>query len=60
MGIKIALLLIIMGLTSACTVQLKAPEKPITINLNVTVEHELELQVSNDVNELFDDNPDLF
>ena len=44
----------------APTVKVEAPEKPIVINLNVKIEHEVRVRVEKDVEELFADNPDLF
>jgi len=42
------------------TVSVQTPEKPITVNLNVNVQHQVEVKVADDVNTLFKDNPDLF
>jgi len=46
----------------ACTptVQIKAPEEPITINLNVKIEHEIRIKVDKELDDLFDENSDLF
>jgi hypothetical protein len=46
----------------ACTptVEVKAPEEPITINLNVKIEHEIRVKVDKELDELFDDDSDLF
>ena len=41
---QISLLALIM-ITSACTVKVAAPDKPITINLNVKIEHEVRIKV---------------
>ncbi len=35
-------------------------ELPIVVNLNVKIEHEVRIKVEKDVEELFDENPDLF
>jgi len=47
---------------SACTptVKVQAPDKPITINLNVKIDQEIRLKIDKDVEELIADNPDLF
>lgn len=47
---------------SACSprVALEAPEKPITINLNVKIEHEIRVKVDKDLDALFSKNSDLF
>ena len=47
---------------AACTpkVQLEAPKEPITINLNVKIEHEIRVKVDQDLENLFDENDDIF
>ncbi|TAA42603.1 YnbE family lipoprotein [Corallincola spongiicola] len=58
--------LIIMGcllmFAAACTprVELAAPEKPITINLNVKIEHEIKVKVDKELDDLFSDDSGLF
>ena len=49
-------------LLAACTptVALKAPEDPITINLNVKIDHEIRLNVEKDIDQLFSEDSDLF
>nr|WP_231880644.1 MULTISPECIES: YnbE family lipoprotein [unclassified Alcanivorax] len=49
-------------LLAACTptVALKAPEEPITINLNVKINHEIRLKVEKDIDQLFSEESDLF
>ena len=47
----------------ACTprVELAPPEKPITINLNVKIEHEVRVKVEKDLeDEVFSEDSDLF
>ncbi|MDN6318292.1 MAG: YnbE family lipoprotein [Marinobacter sp.] len=47
---------LIMGsLLIACTptVQVAAPKEPITVNLNVKIQHEIYVKVDKDVDELF-------
>lgn len=46
----------------ACTptVQLAAPSEPITINLNVRIEHEIRVKVDEELDEVFAENSDLF
>ncbi|RBW49960.1 YnbE family lipoprotein [Marinobacter sp. F3R11] len=43
------------GLLIACTptVQVAAPKEPITVNLNVKIQHEIYVKVDKDVDELF-------
>ncbi|MCW8884618.1 MAG: YnbE family lipoprotein [Motiliproteus sp.] len=47
---------------SACTprVEVAVPQEPITINLNVKIEHEILVKVDKEIDELFDENSDLF
>jgi hypothetical protein len=58
----ISLLLSSAGLLSACTptVQLQAPSEPITINLNVRIEHEIRVKVDKELDDVFAQNADLF
>lgn len=53
-----ALLPLVVG--CAPTVALKAPEKPITINLNVKIDHEIRIKVNKDLEQLFSEDSDLF
>jgi len=43
------------ALLAACTptVQVAAPKEPITVNLNVKIQHEIYVKVDKDVDELF-------
>jgi len=49
-------------LLGACTptVQLAAPTEPITINLNVRIEHEIRVKVDRELDDVFAQNADLF
>ncbi len=44
---------------TAC-VQLRAPDKPIEINLNVNIKQEVVVRLERDVKDLITSNPDLF
>jgi hypothetical protein len=44
----------------ACTVAVKAPEEPITINLNVKIDQEVRVRLDREVEDLIAGNPDLF
>ncbi len=46
----------------ACTprVEVAAPEKPITINLNVKIDHEIRLKVDKDLDEVLSKDSGLF
>ncbi|SME97541.1 YnbE family lipoprotein [Pseudogulbenkiania subflava] len=49
-------------LLAACTprVALEAPKEPITINLNVKIDHEIRLKVEKDVDKLISEDSALF
>lgn len=51
----------VFGLT-ACTpkVQVEAPKEPITINLNIKIEHEIRVKVDRDLENLFSEDDELF
>jgi YnbE-like lipoprotein len=53
--------LLVLGL-AACThrVQVEAPKDPIVINLNVKIEQEVRVKVEKDVEDLLEENPDIF
>lgn len=42
------------------TVQVEAPEKPITINLNVKIDHEVRVKVEKDLEDVFSEDSPLF
>ena len=50
------------GLTLGCapTVKVEAPDKPIVINLNVKIEHEIRIKVDDQLDAIFAENEDLF
>lgn len=47
---------------SGCSpkVEVTVPNEPITINLNVKIEHEILVKVDKEIDDLFQDNSDLF
>lgn len=49
-------------LLAACqpTVRIEPPKEPITINLNVKIEQEVRVRIERDVEQLLEQNPDLF
>jgi len=48
--------------TGACTprVEVAAPDKPITINLNVKIDHEIRVKVDKDLDQVLSSNSGLF
>lgn len=49
-------------LMAACTptVQVAMPSEPITINLNVRIEHEIRVRVERELDDMFSDDSGLF
>jgi len=60
--IKSGLLLSIVMFAVACTpkVEVVAPDKPITINLNVKIQHEIRVKVDKDLDKVFSEDKGLF
>jgi len=48
--------------TVACSpsVKMQAPDRPIEINMNVKIEHEIRLKVERDIEQMLEENEDLF
>ena len=61
---KLVLLIACLGIMAliSCTprVEVAAPEKPITINLNVKIDHEIRVKVEKDLDNVFTDQSGLF
>jgi len=59
MGIVIGGVVVVIG---ACTprVEVAAPDKPITINLNVKIDHEIRVKVDKDLDQVLSDKSGLF
>ena len=54
--------LCLVALLTACTptVEVKPPTEPITINLNVKIEHEIRVKVDKELDDLFSEDSELF
>ncbi|BES73275.1 YnbE family lipoprotein [Marinobacter nanhaiticus D15-8W] len=50
-----ALLVVVFGTACTPTVQMAAPKEPITVNLNVKIQHEIYVKVDKDVEALFEE-----
>ena len=59
---RIAFASLLLVFIAACTptIRVQAPDKPIEINLNVKIEHEIRIKVDRDLDELFEDETELF
>jgi hypothetical protein len=53
-------LLVIALIGCTPTIRVEAPSKPIEINLNVKIEHEIRVRVDKDLDELFVEESDIF
>ena len=49
-------------LAAACTptIRVAPPEEPITINLNVRIQHDIRVRVEEDLDDIFNEDSDLF
>lgn len=56
---RAALPLLGLAVLAGC-IQVKAPDKPIEINLNVRVQQEVIVRLQKDAEELIENNPELF
>lgn len=59
---KILLLIVLVRFVSACapTVALQAPEKPLEINLNVKIDHQISVKVDKQLDDVMSKNKDIF
>jgi hypothetical protein len=55
---RLAIILAVLLLGTACnpTVKVEAPDKPIEINMNINIKHEILIKVEKDVEELLEDD----
>jgi hypothetical protein len=55
-------LTVLLSMLAGCnpTVKVEAPDKPIEINLNVKIEHNIRLQVDKELEDLFEEDSALF
>ncbi|MDG2273207.1 MAG: YnbE family lipoprotein [Halioglobus sp.] len=60
MRTPITLSLLLSAIACSPTVQVAPPSEPITINLNVKIEHEIRVQVDEELDDLFSNDSALF
>jgi len=55
---RLIILIAVLFLSAACTptVKVEAPDKPIEINMNINIKHEILIKVEKQVEELLEDN----
>lgn len=58
--LSVILLLGIYATGCSPSVKVEAPEKPITINLNVKIEHEIRVKVDKELEDVFSEDSGLF
>lgn len=58
--ISITAMLLFFAACAEPTVRVAAPEEPITINLNVKIEHEIRVKVDKDLEDLISEDSELF
>ncbi|MCW2350196.1 MULTISPECIES: YnbE family lipoprotein [unclassified Sphingobium] len=56
---RLGLGLALAGAAGGC-IQVRAPEKPIEINLNVKIQQEVVVRLQQDAKDLIENNPELF
>jgi YnbE-like lipoprotein len=59
-GARMVLVLSILLLSGCVRLEVATPEKPITINMNVKIEHEIQISVDKDVENLLRNQSNLF
>lgn len=52
--------LLAMMLTGCLRVEVATPDKPININMNIKIEHEIQIKADRQVEDLLKENSDLF
>ena len=58
---QLALVTVLLLTAGACTPTIKvATDEPITINLNVNIKHEILVKVDNELDDLFEEDSELF
>ena len=53
-------MLVMAGVACAPTVKVVAPDQPITINLNIKIEHEIRVKVEKELEDVLSENSGLF
>ncbi len=55
-GLGMLLAVMLMGTACTPTVKIEAPDKPIEINMNINIKHEILIKVEKQVEELLEDD----
>jgi YnbE-like lipoprotein len=61
-GMAVASIALGVAAVAGCTprVAIEAPKEPITINMNIKIEHEIRVKVDKDLDKVFADKEDIF
>lgn len=61
-SISLAAIAVWTAVAAGCTprVAIEAPKEPITINMNIKIEHEIRVKVDKDLDKVFADKEDIF
>jgi hypothetical protein len=54
--LSFVIVLLFLGVACTPTVKVEAPDKPIEINMNINIKHEILIKVEKDVEELLEDD----
>lgn len=54
------LLMVVVAMGCAPTVTLQAPDKPLEINLNVKIDHQIQVKVDKELDDVMTGNEDIF
>ena len=58
---KISSAMVLLCLLSACTHKIEvAAKEPITINMNLKIDHEIRVKVDKELDQVFDEDSDIF
>lgn len=59
---KLFIIAVLLASIAACTptVQVAIPKEPIEINLNIKIEHNIRIQVDKELEDLFEEDSDIF
>ena len=54
--LSVVVAILFLGVACTPTIKVEAPDKPIEINMNINIKHEILIKVEKEVEELLDDN----
>ena len=54
--LSVVVAILFLGMACTPTIKVEAPDKPIEINMNINIKHEILIKVEKEVEELLDDD----